>query len=136
MWIAQLVVNFTAGYTVSHDLNQLILKSYPTSVSNLLVATGRKNMEGETLLPTYLPLLLLTNSPTLSLQKLETVSLGFQGRLETRNNHVVPRNSGHQKHQKQVGISGTQPHVLSITGFLSLQCETAIVGLPRPCLLS
>lgn len=45
MWIAQLVVNFTAGYTVSHDLNQLILKSYPTSVSNLLVATGRKNME-------------------------------------------------------------------------------------------
>lgn len=47
MWVAQLVINFTAGYTVRHGLNQLILKSYPTSVSNLLVATRRKNMEGE-----------------------------------------------------------------------------------------
>lgn len=88
------------------------------------------------MLPAYSPLLLLTSSSILPLQKLEIVSLGFQGRLETRNNHVVPRNSRPQKHQKQVGTPKTQPHVLSITGLLSLQCQTAIVRLPRSCLLS
>lgn len=136
MWVAQLVVNFTAGYTLSHGLNQLILKSYPTSVSNLLVATGRKNMEGENLASCLLaptPVDKFTHS---SFAKTGNSFSGLSRQTGIRNSHVVPRNSRPQKQQKKVGISETQPHVLSITGFLSLQCETAIVGLSRPWLLS